>query len=198
MENIVFVITGIACTCIIVISEILQLQKISSIEEYNKSLETTLQQKFEKISSIEKYNKSLETTLQQNNEHIMMCILYKAVHIPEPIHGLKININEGEVAFTDVRIVDTNDKEILYNINLQRVRNGYHRYQLTTCGIGNRDLLIHFNPIVVKYIDFVDLQFGPMKIVRIVFLMENREVTINMKQREKNIICNTAAFKNNH
>ena len=177
-------------------------KKISSIEKHIKSLERVLEQKFEKISSIEKYNKSLETTLQQNNEHIMMCILYKAVHIPEPIHGLKIDINEGEVAFTDVRIVDTNDKEILYNINLQRVRNGYHRYQLTTCGIGNRDLLIHFNPIVVKYIDFVDLQFGPMKIVCIVFLMENREVSINIrekesiyiKQKEKNIICNTAAY----
>ena len=46
MENIVFVITGLTCTYIIVISEILQ--KISSIEKHKKNLERVLEQKLEK------------------------------------------------------------------------------------------------------------------------------------------------------
>ena len=198
METIVFVGTVIMCTCIIVISEILD--RISGIEKYNKTLEKVLQQKFEKISSIEEYNKSLETVLQQNYEHIMLCILYKTVHIPEPIHGIKIMKLEGPhkfVTFTDVLIVNTNDEQILCNINQDRSSNGYRCCQYSTNNDNRKDLMIEFCPTVFKYIEFYDLKIGDMHVglmtfVYIVLLSENYEISIKIKQKDRNIIYNTA------
>ena len=94
METIVFIGTVIMCTCIIVISETL-----------------------DRISSIEKCNKSLEKVLQKNYEHIMMCILYTAVHNPQPIHGFKITMyGGGYVSFSDVRLFDIHEEPIVYKL----------------------------------------------------------------------------------
>jgi len=173
METIVFVITAIMCTCIIVISETL-----------------------DRISSIEKYNKSLEKVLQKNYEHIMMCILYTAVHIPEPIHGIKIRKLEGPlfVTFKDVCIVDINEEQIVYKINQERGNNGYQCSENSRNSDNCKDLIIGFNPIIFKYIEFDNFQIGDTKFVAIVLFLENCEIAMNMKQKEKNIICNTAAY----
>ena len=179
METIVFIGTVIMCTCIIVISETL-----------------------DRISSIEKYDKSLETIHGQNYEHILMCILYKAVHIPELIYGFQITIHGGSVSFKDVCIVDIKEEEVEYKINRQKTTFGY-RYN--PCNADeNQYLVVEFSPVLFKYIEFHDLKFYP-GFICIVFLMENREVSINIrekesiyiKQKEKNIICNTAAYHSN-
>ena len=168
METIVFIGTVIMCTCIIVISETL-----------------------DRISSIEKHNKSLETVLQKNYEHIMMCILYTAVHIPETIHGIKITMyGGGSVSFSDVRIVDIHEEPIVYKINQQKTNNIYR----CPYSHNNRNLIIEFNPIVFKYIEFDNFNICNMKLVCIMLLLENHEVCIKVKQKQKNIMCNTAAY----
>lgn len=172
METIVFVITAIMCTCIIVISETL-----------------------DRISSIEKYNKSMETIVQHNYEHIMMCILYKAVHIPESIHGFKITVHGPQfVNFKDVFIFDTKEVPILYKINRQKATYGYQCSKNSTNHDNHKDLVVEFHPVVFTYIEFDNFQIGNTKVVRIILLLENQEIAINMKQKEKNIICNTAAY----
>jgi hypothetical protein len=177
METIVFIGTVIMCTCIIVISETL-----------------------DRISSIEKYIKSQETVLQiETEKHILMCILYKAVHIPELIYGFKITIHGGFVSFKDVCIVDIKEQQVAYKINRQKATSGY-RYN--PCNADeNQYLEVEFYPVLFKYIEFYDLKFYP-GFICIIFLMEYREVSINIrqkesiyiKQKEKNIICNTAAY----
>ena len=167
METIVFIGTVIICTCIIVISETL-----------------------DRISSLEKYYKSLEKVLQKNYEHIMMCILYTAVHISEPIHGFKITMyGGGSVSFSDVCIVDINDEPIVYKINQQQTNNIYK----CPYNHNNRNLIIEFNPIVFKYIEFDNFSICNIKLVCIMLLLENHEVCIKVKQKQKNIMCNTAA-----
>ena len=57
--------------------------------------------------------------------------------------------------------------------------------------------MIEFCPTVFKYIQFYDLKIGDMHVglmtfVYIVLLSENYEISIKIKQKDRNIIYNTA------
>ena len=94
MEHIVFVLT-VTCTLLVIIL-----------------------QSFKKITGIEEHVRSLENELKLKHEHIMKCILYKAVCICEPIHGITIKRIGGiYVSFKNVSILDKNEKRAVFTIN---------------------------------------------------------------------------------
>ena len=151
---------------------------------------------FEKMTDIEKHVRSLENLLERKHEHVMICILYKAVCACEPIHGLKIE--RGDISFTDVRILDKNEKQVVFKINRDEKQDcGYRK-----CSYGKStaedcmDLIIEFEPVMFKYIEFDDVSICNTKRIFIDLLGYDKQVHIKrdfLKKEKKNfIICNTS------
>ena len=195
IENTVFVITAFACALFVVITQ--SLEKITVIEEHVQSLENELiTQSLEKITVIEEHVRSLENELKLKHEHIMKCILYKAVCICEPIHGITIKIIGGYVSFKNVSILDRNEKRAVFTINRDQKRNEYRisKHCTSKWEEDHTNILIQFQPIIFKYIEFDNFYVLNTKYVSIVLLSQNTETEIKIKQKEQNIICNASMF----
>ena len=151
----------------------------------------------EKMTDIEKHVRSLENLLERKHKHVMKCILYKAVCACEPIHGLKIE--HGDISFTDVRILDKNDKEVVFKINRDEKQDcGYRKYNKYSRSTAEdrMDLIIEFEPVIFKYIEFDDVSICNTKRIYIDLLGYDKLVHIKrdfLKKEKKNfIICNTS------
>ena len=152
---------------------------------------------FEKMTDIEKHVRSLENLLERKHEHVMKCILYKAVCACEPIHGLKIEC--GDISFTDVRILDKNEKQVVFKINRDEKQDcGYrkcNKFRKSTAE-DCMDLIIEFEPVMFKYIEFDDVSICNTKRIFIDLLGYDKQVHIKrdfLKKEKKNfIICNTS------
>ena len=167
MEHIVFVMT-VTCTLLVIIL-----------------------QSFKKIAGIEEHVRSLENELKTKHKHIVKCILYKTICICEPIHCIRIDT--GYVCFMDVWIVDQDEKIVNIKINRQKRNFGYrHIDRGSKYAEDHTDLLIEFDPVIFKTIEF-DTFSVSTKGVYMILLSQNTKTAIHMIH-EKNIICNTSMF----
>jgi hypothetical protein len=154
-------------------------------------MNVVLYQILKKIAGIEEHVQSLENEVKTKHEHIMNCILYRTVCIYETIHAIKINT--GYVCFMDVRIVDQNEKSVSIKINRQKRNFGYrHIDRGSKYAEDHTDLLIEFDPVIFKTIEF-DTFSVSTKGVYMILLSQNTKTAIHMIH-EKNIICNTSMF----
>ena len=176
IENIVFITTALVCALFVFVTQTL-----------------------EKISNNDKYIQSLKKELKMKHEHIMKCILYKAVCISQSIHSIKITDLPGPVFvnFKNICILDKNDDKIEYTINRQKQSYGYQISNYSTNPENRKHLIIQFCSVSFKSIEFVGLHIGNTRYVSVILISQNTETTIKMKQ-EKNIICNTSVFHKNH
>ena len=144
---------------------------------------------FEKMTDIEKHVRSLENLLERKHEHVMKCILYKAVCVCEPIHGLKIEC--GDISFTDVRILDKNDNEVVFKINRHEKQDcGYRKcshdkISLKSTAEDRMDLIIEFEPVMFKYIEFDDVSICNTKRIFIDLLGYDKQVHIKREFLKK-------------
>ena len=181
MENIVFISTLLSCAIFAFITR--------HVNPKNTE-KTRLQQTLDKISEIQECVQNLEVLFKLKQEHTARCILYRAVHVSQPIFGIEIQGCEAQ--FRDVYVVDYNENQVEFTIN--RNKNLKRGYRIRRDSIHTEDhtfIVIEFSfPVIFKYIEFTDLHTYNSENITALLLQDHKiGVTIN---ENKHIICNTA------
>ena len=70
----------------------------------------------EQLVLVQDYLKKLDTVLHEKEEHIMRCILYSAVHVCQPIRGIRVETSVT-LQFKDVRVIDGKGGYVPFQIN---------------------------------------------------------------------------------
>ena len=181
MESLFFIATALVCFFVAVLSENNRTLKYKEIDSFQRVLEQLL--------NIQKYIGHLEKSFQEQQEHTMRCVLYNAVHVSRPLHGIRIE--GGRVSFRDVHIIDANSETTEFRINRSKQSCGYRT--ISGCTDEDRNpLLIELNaPVTFKYISLEQLDCCSN--CRVILLMKDNEETVYISQK-KHMICNTATF----
>ena len=178
MENIVFISTLLSCAIFAFITR--------HVNPKNTE-KTRLQQTLDKILEIQECFQNLEVLFKLKQEHTARCILYRAVHVSQPIFGMEIL--GGDVQFKDVYVVDYNENQVEFNIN--RNKNLIWGYRSSKGTEDHTYIVIEFRfPVIFKYIEFTDLKIYNSKII-IALLLQGDKTGVLINENE-HIICNTA------
>ena len=142
------------------------------------------------ITELQQYVRNIELSQKDKNDHIMKCILYKAVCISEPVHGIRID--QDGFTFKDLIAVDDKGDEVLFEINRNEKKNWGYRFERHSLYLEDHSpIIIKFSgPIFFKYIEFKNLDHCNSDNAEIVLLLKQEEIKVSIT-KQKNIVCNT-------
>lgn len=183
METLFFVVTAFLCSFFVFLSEKNRKLKHEEMECFHKALD--------RLIELQEYIDRIERSLREQKDHTVKCILYRAVHVCEPICCIRIDVPGNYVQFRDVHIIDVEGKKHACVINRNTKQSW--GYRISPCSIYEEDhkpLIIDLKtPVLFKYIYFEKLICNNNG-SEIVLVMKNSEkkATINKK---KHVLCNT-------
>ena len=171
MDSFIFMITTVTCAIV---------AYFTYYQEDSKKQITELQQ----------YVRNLELSQRDKNDHIMKCILYKAVCISEPVHGIRID--QDGFTFNDLIAVDDKGDEVNFEINRNEKKIWGYRFERHSLYVQDHSpIIIKFSvPIFFKYIEFTNLDHCNSDDTEIVLLLKQEEIKVSIS-KQKNIVCNT-------
>ena len=147
-----------------------------------------------KLKSIKKDISVLESVINKKNEHIMKCIMHTPLAVTDEIYGIKVQV-QGFMYFTDINVYDNNTKLVLCHSTIKK--DNCNMYYLDVDKT-NEVMFLFDNPIVFKYIEFVDLKIYNCKEAAVSLILsamdDDDKPSDAFISDTKYIICNTAVF----